>query len=263
MTLMGTAKITQTEMACMHCGKPTLVLSVGRSTPRVTACEDCLQTMQAGTKPVFDEQDTWDRMVAAQLGVRDRADLEQVKPDVAREFLRRFTEQVQQNLTSDRPRSVWMLLLGPTGIGKSYAMAAAARACVELGLPDGKIVMGTEEKLLARHHQPGGDRSTAAEIFRGARLVVLDEFGRGQYPSWSGASPLLDFFDTMAPRSTVCGLIATNFHKVTSTGDGTALEDHLDPAVFSRLWSLIKSPGSNEPLVVPIGTHGLPDLRRT
>lgn len=128
------------------------------------------------------------------------------------------------------------LLVGPTGCGKTHALLAVAAAMSDYNWVLGSdIRMGTEHELLVPRRDDFGVRSPA-DTFAGARMILMDEWGRGRYPraAEGGDQFRMDFLDYVRSRN-VAVVFATN---LPMRGFPERYPEG-DPAMWDRLSALV------------------------
>lgn len=114
-----------------------------------------------------------------------------------------------------------VVLIGPTGTGKTHAALAAARVRVDAG-DDVMFVTASDAIALRR---PGGDPTQSARL-TSCDVLVLDDVGAERSTDWSD-SAMYDLVNrrTMDMAPTI----------ITSNLEPNALADHLGARLYSRL----------------------------
>lgn len=205
--------------ACSRCG--------GRVRLRGPAdgselCLDCMRRQHPQPEP-----QSYHRRLSELMGVA-QSPLDSIKSRQARDYLHLGAEMI----TDGEPFRA--LLLGATGCGKTHALVSLAGALVERGLPAGRILCKREQDLLVPGRHDYGIKSVADEVPPHVRVVLLDEFTRGQWlgKSGDGTAAYLALLSVVEARH-LSLVVTANY------GSMSALADTLDPAVWSRIHAMV------------------------
>lgn len=129
-----------------------------------------------------------------------------------------------------------LLLLGPTGIGKTSAAYSLLNGLVLDGhLHPNDVLASTETDLLAplTNLSKFADRRDLAPILRGKRVLLLDDLGYSRYASNEDRVSLIQHLLETVKKQRIFLLVTTNAPSV------SALQRAIGEAPFSRLWQMV------------------------
>lgn len=189
-----TSAVDLPTLPCANCGAGVPVRVVDKGAAEALVCDRCWPARR-DSQPTSREHAPSRAVPPQPYDSIDRDERDELRADaIARTLARVIPARYRAAQISDPRVRDWtaatirggtrsLLLLGPTGTGKSHHAYAALSQLIHAGQTGPRIIAGSAPTLLAAA-RPDGEGDTAIARYARADLLLLDDLGSSKGSEW-------------------------------------------------------------------------------